>query len=329
MDAPLDYETLARDLTRALRGDRSQTAFARRLGYRSNVVYTWESGRSFPTAARFLEAAMRTGIDVRAALSRFYGAAPEWLNGIELDSAEGVARLLSDLRGRTPIVHLAKASGLSRFAVARMLQATTEPRLPDFLRLFEATSLRLLDFVALLVDPERLPSVARTWRDLEATRQAAYDEPWTLGVLRALELEDYARLPAHRPGWIAHRIGISEAQEGRCLGLLERSRQIRMVDGRWQLSRVLTVDTRRDSGMARALRAWWTRVALERLEHGADGIFAYNLAGVSARDYDRLSDLHRAHFRQLRAIVSQSEPVERVVLFNSHLLGLDGRCEPS
>jgi hypothetical protein len=33
-----DFEVLASELLRALRGERSQTAFARRLGYKSNIV---------------------------------------------------------------------------------------------------------------------------------------------------------------------------------------------------------------------------------------------------------------------------------------------------
>ena len=64
-----NYEALASELLRALRGERSQSAFARRLGYKSNIVYSWEAGRAFPTASRALRAAQRTGVDVRAALA--------------------------------------------------------------------------------------------------------------------------------------------------------------------------------------------------------------------------------------------------------------------
>jgi ribosome-binding protein aMBF1 (putative translation factor) len=50
-----DYEAIAVELVRALRGSRSRARLSQRLGYRSNVVQRWESRRSFPTAARFLE----------------------------------------------------------------------------------------------------------------------------------------------------------------------------------------------------------------------------------------------------------------------------------
>jgi hypothetical protein len=71
-EAPsIDYEALASEVIRALRGERSQLAFSRRLGRASNVVYAWESGRSFPTAAETLRAAALRGHDVRAILARF------------------------------------------------------------------------------------------------------------------------------------------------------------------------------------------------------------------------------------------------------------------
>jgi transcriptional regulator with XRE-family HTH domain len=308
----MQYDKVAMELVRALRGKRSQIQFARRLGYKSNVVYTWESGNCFPTAARFLAAAARTGIDVSAAVRRFYNQEPPWLAKVNPTTAEGVARLLTDLRGRTPISQLAEATGLSRFAIARYLRGTSEPRLPDFLRLLEGLSLRLLDFINVLFDPTTIASVATTWRDLEASRNAAYDAPWTLAVMRALELEDYKRLPQHVPGWIAARINISEAEENKCLKLLENGRQIRKVKSRWVAERTLTVDTRKDPGMGRALRKWWAQVAMQRIEQADKGIFSYNLCSVSQRDYERLQDLHRSCFRQVRAIVAQSAPVERV-----------------
>src|SRR6476646_2952368 len=140
------------ELVRALRGKRSQTAFSRRLGYRTNVVYTWEAGRGFPTAARMLQAAQRTGVEVDDALSRFYRTRPPWLDSVQPVSRDGIATLLSDLKGRTTILDLARASSCSRFAISRWLKGTAEPRLPDFLRMVEATSLRVLDFIAVFVD---------------------------------------------------------------------------------------------------------------------------------------------------------------------------------
>jgi transcriptional regulator with XRE-family HTH domain len=318
----IDYERLASELLRTLRGRRSQTALARRLGYKSNVVYSWESGRAYPTAARSLWVASKVGVDVRAALQGFYRRPPEWLEACNLTRPDGVARLLDDLRGRTSITDLARSCGRSRYAVARWLNANTEPRLPDFLRLIESSTLRVLDFLAVLVDPTRLASVAAAWRALEAARRAAYDLPWSQAVLRALELQAYRALAKHEPGWIARRIGISAGEETMCLNVLLESRQVRLQRGKYQVVQARALDTRRDPEAARGLRAFWAEVALERLRADQEGVFAYNLFGVSERDLARVRELQGAYYRELRTLVARSQPVERVVLANLQLVTL-------
>ncbi|MGC4086496.1 MAG: DUF4423 domain-containing protein [Polyangiaceae bacterium] len=309
-------------------GKRSQPAFSRRLGYKTNVAYTWEAARAFPTAAQTFHAAERVGIDVRDALSRFYRTPPGWLASWEPNSSRGVAELLNDLRGRTSVVELARAAARSRFAVARWLKGSAEPRLPDFLLLVEKTSLRLLDFLASFVDPTQLPSVARAWEQLEATRRAAVEVPWTQAVLRALELTDYQKLEKHQRGWLARRIGISLEEEQRCLRLLSQTGQIRLRAGRWELRQVLAVDTRRDAKAELGAKIWWTEQALSRLGSGQAGIFSYNVFAVSAADFARINDLYRAYFRQVRSIIAQSEPSERVVLATLQLLQLDSDEPP-
>jgi transcriptional regulator with XRE-family HTH domain len=318
----LDLGILAGELLRAMRGKRSQRAFSRRLGYRTNIAYTWESGRSFPTAARAFAVAERAGIDTAAAVARFFGAPPAWLGRAPLTTTEGVVALLRELRGGQAIVEIAERSGRSRFAVARWLQGGAEPRLPDFLRLVDVCSLRLLDFLAALVDPRALPSARAAWTQLETRRRAAYEVPWSQAVLLALELRAYEELPRHRDGWIAARIGIGAEEERACLALLERTGQIRMVRRKYAIVPSRTVDTRRDPRAAQRVKVWWSQRAVERLDAGAPGPSSYNLFTVSAADLERLRELHRSYFQQMRAIVAASQPCERLVLACAQMLDL-------
>ena len=317
----VDYDRLASDFLRALRGKRSQRAFSRRLRYRTNVSYTWESGRCFPTASRALWVGERAGVDVHRALTAFLGPA-HWLEQVALVSPSGVVRLLEELRGRRSILDVAGAMQKSRFAVARWLHGEAEPRLPDFLRLVEVCSLRLLDFLATMVDPTALPTVSRAWDQLETMRRAAYEVPWSHAVLRALELRAYAELPRHTPGWIASRIGITSAEEQRCLDLLLETGQIRKEGARYALARSQTVDTRRDPRVAQKIKVWWSDVAVGRLRDGAAGASSYNLFTVSDADFERLRELHRAYFQQMRAIIEASQPCDRVVIACAQMLEL-------
>lgn len=320
----MDHESLAKELIRALRGRRSQLAFSRRLGFRTNVVYTWESGRRWPTAATFLVAARRTGADVAGAVRRFFPSLPAWLARTDPASAEGVAALLSEMRSMSPIVDVARRADRSRYAVARWLSGEAEPRLPDFLRMVEACSLRLLDFVALFSDPAALPAASAAWRTLEAQRRAVYEEPLLPAVLLALELPAYRALRRHEPGWIARRLGFPVEDEARCLDRLAEAGQIRRSRGRWIVAPIRTVDTRPDPHAEHRLKCFWAGVGLARLTRKAEGRFSFNVFTVSAADLEKLSELHVSYFQNMRAVIAESRPPERVVAVNLQLFPLDG-----
>ena len=319
--ATIDPEKLAVELVRALRGQRSQTAFSKRLGYRSNVVGAWESRRAWPTAARFFQIVERSGRKLQG-LASFYRLPPDQDVAACLKTPAGVAAFLDDLRGSTSTVDLARAAERSRFAVARWLKGEAEPRLPDFLRLIEVASLRLLDFLSCFMDPSKLPSVASAWQRLETARRAAHEMPWSHAVLRAIELEDYRALRRHRPGFIAELLQISREEEERCVQLLLTTGQLVQKGGRLLPGASLTVDTRGDAARSRQTKAWWTRVGLERLDAGAQGTFSYNLFSISRADYERIRELYRAFFREARRIIAASEPAQCVALMNVQLFEL-------
>ena len=319
----MDYKQIASDWLRSIRGPRSQVAFNRQLGYRSNVAYRWEAGRAFPTAARTFAIVDRLGGDVQQALRRFLGRAPAWIGKLDPGTSEGLVVLLAELRGTMTISELTRHANISRFRLSRWLNGHAEPTLPEFLCLVQATTLRLLDFLACFVDPAELPSVKDEWRRLEQARKTAYDTPWSHAVLRCLEIADYRALPVHEPGFIARRIGLTLQQEEECLALLHASGQIRWVDDHWQIERSEAVATRTDPERTRPLRAWWTQVGLDRLKEGKTGVFSYNLFSVSERDLQRLEQLHRAYYQQLSQIIAGSEPAECVALFATQLLRLD------
>jgi hypothetical protein len=189
--------------------------------------------------------------------------------------------------------------------------------------LIEAMSFRLLDFMACITSIEKLPSIAADYRALQAARETAYEVPWSHAVLRALELSDYMALPRHHAGWLAARLGISLAEEQRCLKALATARQIRLRDERWVVDQTTTLDTRADPARSRRLKGEWLKVAQNRLEAGSAGVFSYNLMAMSRADLAKLREMHIAYFRSMQALVADSSPGECVVLFNADLLALD------
>src|SRR4051794_247273 len=97
------YAAAARELTRAVRGKRSQVVLSRRLGYRGNPITDWEAGRSSPDVLEVLEAARLARLPVKAAFERFHAAPPPQL----VQGAPGLAAWLDSVRGATTLSTLA------------------------------------------------------------------------------------------------------------------------------------------------------------------------------------------------------------------------------
>jgi transcriptional regulator with XRE-family HTH domain len=314
----MDYELASRELVRALRGERSQAATQRRLKRRSNVLHAWETGARYPRATDLLQLLQVTGRSPPAILNRLApcrGSTPRalvssWLNALVRDRSQA---------------ELARQLGMNRNTVARWLSGDTEPRLPQLLALLEATTQRALDFLALLVEPSGLPSLAAAQADLQQQRSLAYGQPWAHAVLRALELEEYRSLPQHEPAVLARSVGISVAEAERCLAALLRAKQVRRRGGRYRVGRVLSVDTRHDPAGNLALKRHWFALTSERLARAGipeHGLASYNLFAISDADLDRVRQAHLDYYERVRAIVAESKQPTRVVLTTIGLLPL-------
>ncbi len=324
---PIDFARLSAELVRALRGRRSQSALSRRAGCRSNILHRWERGSSWPTAARFLAVSALCGVEPRSCYVRFFRRAPGWLALHGAATPEAVAAFLRDLRGRTPIVDVSAACGINRYTLSRWFKGTAQPKLPEFLHVVEALSRRVLDFVATLVDPAELPCVANAWSRVEAARSAAYDEPWSHAVLRALELEAYRSGGFCDARWLATKLGAAEERVEQALLVLQKAGQVKKRAGRFAATGVQRVDTRSDPVRARQLKAAWFNVALDRCRAGAPGSYGFSLFAVSRAELVRLRDLQLDYVRAMQAIIAQSTQGECVALYCAQLLDLDASAD--
>jgi transcriptional regulator with XRE-family HTH domain len=183
-----------------LRGQRSQQQLARRLGYTGNPITEWERGRRFPTVHEVLEIARVCGVDVGAAFARFAPNTQLEKHG----TGFAVAEWLTAARGGTSIGDLAQRADRSRYSVSRWLKGSATPRLPDFLRLLDAITGRVPDWLAEFVPIERVPSVGERYSAALVARRLAFDAPWTEAILRLLETTQYQRYSRHEDAWLAY-----------------------------------------------------------------------------------------------------------------------------
>lgn len=322
--APLAPDRIAAELCRALRGPRSQVQLARRLGYRSNVPASWESGRSAPPATTFFAACETLGVPLADGMGAFFSEAVDFV--ANLGEPAGTAALIQKLRGSLSTRALSERTGLSRHALGRWQRGEATPRLPDLIAIVHHATGRLLDFIHLIVDPATLPSLAERWRQLVVGRDLLIERPWVQPVLLALELVDYRSLERHDTGWLAARLGLQPAVVEEGLRALADTDQIRWTGSHWSLHRVRTIETRRSTAGVVAMRGWFAERALERLRWDqADATFSQNLFAVAEDDIERIRRLQVQYFRELQGLVSASEPSERVVFVQWSVVPWDVR----
>ncbi len=319
----MDFDRLGAELVRALRGARTQRALSRGLGYASNVLFAWESGRDAPSLRVFLR------------LLRHLGRSPEqWLRDFgkgepprELDRSEqALLGYLRSLRGSRTMSELAGQLGKSRYVVSRWLSGKTELTLGDFLAYVEVTTLASLDLVALLVSPHELPTAAAVYARLEAARRSAIERPWSHAIVHMVQLPAYQELCMHEPGWFASRLGITVTEEKECLELLLALGRLSFDGARYHCTETLAVDTRPDPDATRRLASFWMHQGADRVLSPGPGRFGFNTFGISALDYARLREMQSRYFAEMRALISESECTELVCVATFQLFPLSGEA---
>ncbi len=310
-----NFERTSSEILRALRGKRSQVAFARRLGYIANPITDWENGRRFPTAGETFRAAHLVNAPVQAAFSCLAPHLPD----VSHEFREHA--WLAELKGSRSLVELARQTGLSRYSVGRILAGTSEARLPEFLRLLDAITGRLHEWAHVLVGVENVPSLYGRYMEIQAARRLALERPWSEALLRILETENYRKSKKHSDHDLAQRLGIEEDEVRDLLlalleaGVVERSKKL------YSVAENLTVDTTSSPEELRQVRKHWAQVGLRRLdEMRPDDWFAYNVIAVSEADSERVERRLRAAYREVRSIVAESAPAERGAVLMMQLL---------
>lgn len=316
-------EVAASQLLRALRGKRSQAAFARRLGYRGNPITDWERGVRFPTAEETLRAAALLRLDVSAAFRRF---APT----VALTKDEGKPKLsawLDALRGSTSVNEVAERCERSRYAVGRWFRGQAKPRLPDFLRLVDAITGRAPEWVAEFVSIADVPALEPRFRSAQQARQLAFEAPWTEAILRLLETQAYrtASLDAESTAsWVAARLKIPVEHAEACLLAARKAGSLALKSDRYRVEATGTVDTRGGKQLLRHLKQHWSEVATQRIgAHAKNDLFAYNVASTSRADAQLIREKLRDVFREIRSLIAASTPEETVLLLNLQVVDFD------
>lgn len=295
----MDFEAISRELLRARRGARTQKSLSKALGFKSNVVFAWESGRDALFADVFFRVVLISGQE---------GGLIPFLKGHSLEELKGEEACAHYLRalltGRTQ-AEVASQLGASRYRLGRWMGGQTRIPLWVLLHVIQLTTLSLFEFLECLVDPTELPSVAESYREMRVVRQASSENPWSHAILQLLGTRNFQEKCRHEEGTFASRLGMSVSEERVSLKLLIDSGQIEKCGGRYRRIRNLNIDTRAYPEQTRQLASFWMRLGAEKVLTRGNGKFAFNTFSISEAGHQRLRDLQSTYFREMRSIVAE------------------------
>lgn len=287
--------TIAARLIREIRGGTTQLAASRALGFRSNIVYLWETERREAPAWVLFALLKRTRLNLIAALTSFLRYCPAWLTKAAINAPEGlVVDFFHELTHDVPAAQIARDFGVSRFVVQRWLRGQVAPPLPQLLQAIVLYTQRLEEFLGVFA-PGLAPTPPPLVQALASERQAEL-------VLRAVELDDYRALPHHRNGWLAARLGLAGDEERRILEQLFQ-RGALTWDGAKYHSSSGSTEVGTDPSVLLQVKRHWLTVAAQRIGQTDDSLFSYRIFTVSEQAWRRVLNLHTAYYRELCKLV--------------------------
>ena len=313
-----DFEELACSVLRALRGRRSQTVLSRMLGYRTNVVYRWEAGVRWPTAATWFQLLSRIGAPVSDALNALGPGLAQLHDEAELGTPEHQVLLLNAICVE-PANEVAALTELPAYSVRRLLRGATQPTLPVFFRIVEAVTGRLAPFLESLVAPEALTALGASYQISLAQRAVYQQHPWAEAILAKVECADYLSLRFHSNRWLADRMGIPEREVDATIQALVQAGGLKMEGQLYRTQPIRT--THLTAAEAQLLRHHWAQQIFE-----LDGTRARTAYIVFSCTDDGLAELRQVlgqAFADIRGILDRQEDPTRAMLMTTSLAALD------
>lgn len=196
--ATIQYEDLAADLVRAVRGKRSQIQASRALGFSFNQIGKWESREK-----KIL------WLDFCRLNKACEGIVAQALRNLSLGySGNEACAILNEMKADRTATAFAKVVGYPRLQLTRWLNGKVEIPLADMLAIIQATRNGLTQFAKCFFveqeQPQSLNSLANTPEDFKTY----FKKPWTALLHLVIEHKDCPAAPLAAE-FISSLIGVS------------------------------------------------------------------------------------------------------------------------
>lgn len=302
---PEDFLPISTAFVRLLRGAQSQKTLSRRLGYASNVVYQWEAGRRIPNIAEVMRAALLNALPE-----------PGRKFAERLQTGEQASELIKEMTVGISLTQLAESMEVSLSTLSRWRAGAISPNIVQFFQLFELSTGRLLEMLAMFVDPAHIEVISQEWKRRVEIREIANLMPLFIPILCAIELDEYKRLEQPADEWLAARLGQSPREVAYVLQRMFEAGAISRVGDHWEASSL-------SNDLFLAGRDTWQQL---KLQPEMNGLVA---GAVSKETYKAITLASQAFLLHLEELLQQDLGCrEEIVFANFQMTRILGRLTP-
>ncbi|MGZ5279982.1 MAG: helix-turn-helix domain-containing protein [Pseudobdellovibrionaceae bacterium] len=219
----LDYNQLAIEVLRQIRGDLSQRDLSQKLGFSYNQVGKWESLATQIKWDDFLHLAKSLNIPVEKHFREYFFWALE-----EEFSPALCLRVLSLYMNSRPIGWKRPKSLIDKW-----MNGSSVPDLSEVLMMMDSKPWILIDWLSRFIDCSKISSLAQEYKKTLAVLDLYFEVPSCSMVNAALQLQSYQMLDAHDENLIAQETSCSHEEIRKALAVMLQSGTVIFEQGKY------------------------------------------------------------------------------------------------
>jgi transcriptional regulator with XRE-family HTH domain len=228
--------------------------------------------------------------------------------------------LVDRIVGGAKITEVAKSTGISRYTLTRWLHGEGCPDLADVLQLIHHCQYLLFEFIAGLVEPVDIPSLAKLYDQRQARKSVYFEHPVAAAIVATLGLDSYRALPAHDDAFVSRSVGIPEKDAHDIICKLLETGRIGWRDGRLE-PRAGQLELS-DHPDFRKFCGYWLERAKNCAEREKNPLpflnYGMDIYPTSAATLRQLHEEYTAFYKRARAILAHDAgPRDQVFVFTS------------
>lgn len=252
----IDFDWVATEMVKAVRGKRSQNQLNRKLGFSVNQLYRWESGYRKITWKNFVQICSLSRVSIGEILKveiGFFG-----------DERE-IKDLILHLKGQHSLTAFSKLVNLPNTKIRNWAQGRGQVNLSDVLKMIEGSLGVSTDIVAKICDINLVPSLLEVHKLRLFQRNICFQNPELMIMIHGVELLSRQALGASYWSQIS---GLTSLSEKRCKELVEIGIDAKYFEMKEQHLKVTIsfIDTRGALKQTLDMRRFWINVALKKID---------------------------------------------------------------